>query len=634
MLLHKKTPLWILALLMIVSGSIMLSVAWQESGITDELAHIPAGYSYARYLDYRLNPEHPPVVKFLSAVPLLFMHLSFPTDHYSWTEALNGQWEAGNQFIYHYNGDRAEQIVFASRIFPILLTLLLVWFVYWWAKRIVGSWWALVPTFFVALSPHILAHGHYVTTDIGAALGFIMGLYFFARLMEAPKISYGIWAGIAFGCAQLLKFSLVLLIPIVLFLTLVHWWAKTREQYAPLISRKSLQLFWHHTKKIFLMLFVGYLVVWAVYVVFTINYPIQRQRADTIEILSSFANGPDQGLSECLPQHLSKRCLAEIDITLSSIPVLRGAGHYLLGVLMVIQRSAGGNTAYFLGEITNTGWWYYFPAVFVLKSPLPSLLLLLGGLFIGISQLWKRIRTKQRRTFSQYLSLNFDEFVMWTMLVVYWLYSIQSTLNIGFRHILPTLPFMFILAVKAFRTHAPVSNREWGTPLSALWNMLKRGAGAWVKTAIVVLLCVWLAAEVVFAYPFYLSYFNPIGGGVDKGYASVTDSNYDWGQDMKRLRTFVQDNNIEKIAVDYFGAADIAYYLGDAAIRWDAGKGNPMEQGIEWIAISINSLQSTHAVPGPYFIIDNPSAYDFITNYQYPTAKAGTSIFIFHLGDK
>ena len=37
----------------------------------DELAHIPAGYGYIHNFDYRLNPEHPPLVKALAMFPVL-----------------------------------------------------------------------------------------------------------------------------------------------------------------------------------------------------------------------------------------------------------------------------------------------------------------------------------------------------------------------------------------------------------------------------------------------------------------------------------------------------------------------------------------------------------------------------------
>ena len=66
----------------------------------DELPHIPAGYSYLSQKDYRLNPEHPPLIKDLAALPLVFEKINFPKDHASWQEGVNQQWWFGNQFLY------------------------------------------------------------------------------------------------------------------------------------------------------------------------------------------------------------------------------------------------------------------------------------------------------------------------------------------------------------------------------------------------------------------------------------------------------------------------------------------------------------------------------------------------------
>ncbi|PWH09900.1 hypothetical protein DEJ39_09090, partial [Bacteroidetes bacterium SCGC AAA795-G10] len=75
------------------------------SATMDEQAHIPAGYSYLSQRDFRINPEHPPLIKSLSAIPLLFLNLNFPKEHPSWTSQVNGQWWFGSQFLYHSNNN-------------------------------------------------------------------------------------------------------------------------------------------------------------------------------------------------------------------------------------------------------------------------------------------------------------------------------------------------------------------------------------------------------------------------------------------------------------------------------------------------------------------------------------------------
>jgi len=106
-----------------VMFALFLSTGLQESAIMDELAHIPAGYSYLKYQDMRINPEHPPLLKDISALPLLFLDLKFPENSKSWAADINGQWDLGWEFLYK-SGNNPDEILFWARLGPIVLTLL------------------------------------------------------------------------------------------------------------------------------------------------------------------------------------------------------------------------------------------------------------------------------------------------------------------------------------------------------------------------------------------------------------------------------------------------------------------------------------------------------------------------------
>lgn len=594
-----KLPYLFLVLILIVSFSLMLSVSSQESATMDELAHIPAGYGYLRYLDYRLNPEHPPLVKVLSAVPLLFIRPHFPVTHSSWVEDTNGQWVAGNQFIY-WSDNNANQLIFWARLGPIILALLLTVLIYLWAKELLGNWWGLLPAFLFSLSPTVLAHGHYVTTDIGAALGVVLATYLFIKFLFKPTAKNLIFSGLAFGIAQLMKFSLGLLIPYFLILTLI-WVIRGRHS----LSRAFLSL-----AAIF---FIAYLLLYLVYFIFTLNYPILKQVADTKFILTSFET----------------RWLADFNIGMAGNKFVRPLAQYFLGFLMVLQRSAGGNTAYFLGEISAAGWWYYFPIVFLLKEPIPSLILIFIALFFGFFRIIKSFRVNPRlylrksaSIFSDYLGTHFPEFSMLIFVIFYWLYSMRSPLNIGIRHILPTMPFIYILVASGLK--------NWTNKISRILPPFKFG--------LIFVLLFWCLLETTLAYPFYLSYFNQFGGGASRGYHYVTDSNYDWGQDLKRLAAFVKEKDIKKIAVDYFGGGDPKYYLGEKVEQWWSARGNPKDIGIgrriEWLAVSVNTLQGALAKPAPGFVKKPEDEYRWLQELRdpfQPDFRAGTSIFIYKL---
>ena len=111
---------------------------------------------------------------------------------------------------------------------------------------------------------------------------------------------------------------------------------------------------------------------------------------------------------------------------------------------------------------------------------------------------------------------------------------------------------------------------------------------------------------------------------------------------MKRLGEWAKENGVERIAVDYFGGGNPEHYLGPAAVPWNSEKGNPADEDIEWLAVSVNTLASAMAKPASGFQRDPSGEYAFLRarNADFkegmyavpePDARAGTSIFIFQV---
>lgn len=624
---------WSLVGLMIISSFLIMSrVSLQESATMDELAHIPSGYSYVKFLDYRLNPEHPPLIKALAGFPLIFQKLNFPTSSSAWTTDVNSQWDVGAQFLYQ-SGNNADQIIRWARLGPMILTLLLIIFIFIWASEIMGGWWALIPTFLFALSPNVLAHGHYVTTDIGAALGIFIATFYFVKFLLRPTAKYIIFAGITLGIAQLMKFSAFLLIPFFVFLLIVYLIWKIQNE-----PQRGIWL--QYFLKSILVLVIAFVVIYAVYALFTLHYPIQKQVSDSKQILGSFAGGPDPKLETCnlssqIPVNRRLRCIAEINILMAQNKITRPLAQYMLGLMMVLQRSTGGNTAYFLNQVSASGWWYYFPVVFALKEPIPTLILIGLALLIALISIFKNIISRNaKRAFSNYLGTDFGSFAMIAFVIFYWAYSMKSNLNIGIRHIFPTLPFIYILSADVIKKWCANQRALNGNILKIFFSGIKRVIISSAKAILITGLLVWFIIEVFVSYPYFLSYFNEFGGGVWNGYKYVVDSNYDWGQDLKRLETFVEKNKIDKIAVEYFGGGNPMYYLKNKKVDWWSAKGNPAEENIHYFAVSVNFLQSASGKL-PFGSTRKPEdAYLWlkaIKNIYKPDFKAGTSIFIYKL---
>ncbi len=597
---------------------LMFFSAQNESAIMDELAHIPAGYSYLTQKDYRLNPEHPPLIKDLAALPLLFLNLNFPTDVKAWAKDINGQWDMGRIFLYE-SGNNPDQILFWSRLPLMLLALLFGWFIFNWSKRLYGDRVGLLVLLFFAFSPTFIAHSRYVTTDLAAAFGFFIGITAFVKYLELPNAKRLIAAGLSLGIALLFKFSLVLLIPFFALIALLWGFLFQLDDLRELGSKAArLKKIFGAWIKLFLRLLVIFviavLVVAAVYQFHVWNYPQDRQINDSEFILNSFGFRP----------------AADLTIFMAGKTLLRGLGEYLLGLLMVIQRAAGGNTAYFLGEVSSIGWWYYFPVAYFLKEPLAFLVMIVISIFFVTRALY-RAQEKTLASALEWMRDNFFLTVGILFIAVYWWQSMSGNLNIGVRHVLPTFPFIYLLVSREItrwlRFHSltePAGFYEW------LYSIYERYIKSLPRYFLFTLLSLWLVLSVIISFPNYLSYYNELAGGSSNGYKYIVDSNYDWGQDLKRLGDFMEENKIEKIAVDYFGGGSPAYYFKNKFVPWqsvlgkpDVGTGEP-----EWFAVSASILQSALAKPAKGFIKKPEDSYVWLQGVE-PVARAGQSIFIY-----
>jgi hypothetical protein len=293
----------------------------------------------------------------------------------------------------------------------------------------------------------------------------------------------------------------------------------------------------------------------------------------------------------------------------NSHDLTRPFAEYLLGVAMVFKRVAGGNGAYFLGDVSSKASAAYFPIVFVLKETIPFLALIIFALSYTFVQFIKNLKSGAFGRFKRFLQTEVTSYTLFGFIFLYSLMSITGNLNIGFRHLFPIIPLAFILVTKKIFE-------------------IKRGANYHARHQILIMMTVvlaWITVETSYNYPNYTSYFNESIGGSKNGYKYVTDSNTDWGQDLKRLKVFLDENpGIEKINTDYFGGENPEYYLGEKYVSWWDSK-RPIESG--WYAISANSLQTSiydKANKNP----DNNYAW---TNSYQPVTMIGDSILIYHI---
>jgi len=562
-----------------------------DSFTTDEPVHVTAGFSYLTQKDMRLNPEHPPLLKDLAAIPLLFLNLNFPKDHSAWTQEDNPFWwhqfNLGGEFLYK-SGNNPDKILLLARIPMILLLIFLGWFLFYWARELFGNRVALLSLFLFSFSPTFLAQGRLVTTDVGATLGVVLASYFWLKFLKNPTKKNIIFAGLIFGVTMLLKFSLILLIPFFAIIILVYACLKNGKKYI-----------FNILKYLGLALLVGIIgmvfIVWPVYQYHVLDYPAERQIRDTQFLLSTTA----------IPKPL-----ANLNIWMASNSILKPFGQYLLGLLLAINRSSTGHTTYFLGEISAAGWKNYFPTVYAIKEPLTLHILTLIALLYAAWLIKKPFWINPLQRAKDWIKNHFSEFAMLTFIGLYWLTSLTSNLNIGVRHLLPVFPFTFIL-------------------VSVMTMNFLREPFLRLKYFVLALLILWQAISVVSIYPHFLAYFNEIAGGSNQGYIYTVDSNLDWGQDLKRLKKWVEEKGIDKIYVDYFGGGDAKYYLKEKYAPWWGTRDSKEFPKGNYLAISATFLQGGRGIPTPGF--NQPCGYYHWLDKYTPVAKIGYSIFIYYI---
>jgi hypothetical protein len=168
----------------------------------DELAHLPAGYVNLRFGDFRLTPDHTPLLREWAALPLLALDVKFNEHDEAWR--LHRPWELGKRFLYRWND--ADTLLFWGRLPIVALGAFLCAAVFLWTRLHFGPAAASLALLLAALSPDMLAHGGLVTTDMGIALLVFLSVVAFERLTARLDTTRLVLCGLAVGGAFAAKF--------------------------------------------------------------------------------------------------------------------------------------------------------------------------------------------------------------------------------------------------------------------------------------------------------------------------------------------------------------------------------------------------------------------------------------------
>jgi hypothetical protein len=441
-----------------------------------------------------------------------------------------------------------DMLIFPLRVVVMGLTLFLGATLYRWAGERHGARGGLLALFVYTFSPNVLAHGRLVTTDLLLTCFFFLAVYVFQRLLRHPNMERCAAASLSLGLAMGSKVSALLLPPTLILLVVGRWTALRSDPERP--SGPAAPRFRRFLSDMTWLAFAGLLaamVVWFLY---------------------GFESGPWAEAWPALPLPSYVKTLSQVQE----------------------HGATRGHPAFLAGKRSGGGWSTYFPIALAIKTPMPTLIgALAGAAWLLLQKRW------------------WDWLTACLPGALFLAAATVSSLNIGYRHILPVVPFIILLL-------SAVADLPWHRlPVAAA------GGG----------LAIWLVMGTLSIHPDYLAFFNELAGGPRGGHRYLTDSNLDWGQDLKQLRDYLDEQNIDRVHLSYFGNVDPGTYGIDydpLPSHFPIGEVKDFtpfapEPGI--YAISVTNLSGQ-------FLVENPTVLDWF-NHQDPIVSIGHSINVYQV---
>jgi 4-amino-4-deoxy-L-arabinose transferase-like glycosyltransferase len=504
----------------------------------DEPVHIASALEWLDKGTYTYDPQHPPLGRIAIAIGPSLGGLR--------SHSLRGAWNEGNAILYS-QGDPWRNLTLA-RLGSLPFLALAAAIVFLWARR----WYSVYSAFaalllFLSLPP-ILGHAALATNDMACAAGAILGLYQFMRWLERPVWSRSVWFGAALGLAVASKFS-----------NLAYLTACAAVAFACLWLAGNLPR--PGRKEIGIVVATAFLLVWAAY------------RFELTPISERVGHHP--AIDKLTGGNLPLQALAykAVELPLPLVTAFSGISN-----VWGVNRS--GTDSYLLGTFSHTGWWYFFPVVLGVKTPLGFLVLALAGTAAVLAR-WRETAWQ----------LSFAAFFAIAILLV----CMASRINLGVRHILAIYPLLAVLAghavAQSFR------HRKWR-----------------ILAPLAILLVCEVIAESWIAHPDYMASFNPLAGSHPE--RILAESDLDWGQDLHRLSLRLKALGVKNVALAYLGSAPL-----ETADLPPYRPLSPSTPTTGYIAVSVRYLTLEYAKDG---------SFGWLKSYS-PAEKIGKSIYLFHI---
>jgi hypothetical protein len=354
-----------------------------------------------------------------------------------------------------------------------------------------GDLAALLALLLFVFDPMILANGPLLGTDMGATCCIFGAVYAFYRCAKRQSVlRLGICC-VAAGLALASKHSAILLFPMLAILGFIEAFFDRSDATTSDPSFPPLRM-WVKMASDFAIILLGAVVIlWAFY---GFRYAARPGGAQINPTTTEYIAALDHPVERTIIGFAARHHLLPES--------------YLFGFTDVTMLSREGRPMFLLGKRYPQGKWFYFPVAYLIKTTIGFLLLL------ALVPFARALRRKELRREMAFLVVP---------PVVFFGAAMTSKLDLGIRHVLPTVPFLIVLAAG-----------------SAV--MLARQSRAWAW-AVGVPVALHVASS-LHAFPNYLPYSNEAFGGPDHTYRALEDANVGWGGGLKALHASIAQRNI------------------------------------------------------------------------------------------
>ncbi|QDT89210.1 ArnT family glycosyltransferase [Gimesia algae] len=425
------------------------------------------------------------------------------------------------------------ELIFEARFMNSLLvgipTMLLVYF---WLYRRRGYIAGIFGAALIMFSPTMIAHFSLATTDSCFTLSALIALATLTCYWKRPSLRNLFWLALAVGVAISVKYSGLFLLPCVLIVMVFN----TFKPGSPFSGRS----FWGYMKQVTFVfsVFLVFLLplTWAFHL-FQFGGPLKAV---------PYAETPDDS---AWVRVLGRGAVAQQIMEVSHSTLKYPAP--LAGILFQIQHNSGGHVAYLMGEVSESGWWYYFPLTWFFKSTPVELFLTILGLILSLFFLYHAWKLSSNTLIDEISADPKEYSPLRSQTATYhapaiWLLAglvllgmlLTSRINIGQRYLLTLYPLMVLFTIDQF----------------CHWNQHR-----FYRVILLCILCVgFQVVSIASVKPHFLSYFNSFVGGPSAGHLLLLDSNLDWGQDLPALQKMIAElppEDREKCVLYYFGTA-------------------------------------------------------------------------------